>query len=245
MSQLNAQSEQSEPMNGAQIKIAMATFVKTPGMSPIKTRLAASVGAQRALEFYIESVGQTYGMIEKLREIFSTVNLSKENFLQPNITGEFKPYWAVAEKSALGAIFWQKWPQIWQGDGNLGDRLSSVYSQLREQHDIVAFYGADSPHIAGERLFAALQKVISRAHTTVVGPTEDGGFYFLASSLKITPSVFKSVTYSSAGTLSELKNSWPEKMFEIEKDFDVDTAEDLNRLEALHSARQVMITSER
>ena len=47
--------------------VAVVTFVKTPGKSPIKTRLAKQIGVTRALEFYITSLNETYKTIETLK----------------------------------------------------------------------------------------------------------------------------------------------------------------------------------
>ncbi len=35
---------------------AIAIFVKTPGLSPVKTRLAATIGEEKAKEFYLLSL---------------------------------------------------------------------------------------------------------------------------------------------------------------------------------------------
>ncbi len=56
------------------MKIAIAIFVKTPGVSPLKTRLAASLGQEKALHFYKLS----------LKCIISTLEETAIN-----------PYWAV------------------------------------------------------------------------------------------------------------------------------------------------------
>jgi glycosyltransferase A (GT-A) superfamily protein (DUF2064 family) len=45
------------------MKLPLAVFVKTPGLSPIKTRLAASVGEQKALEFYRRSLRVTEAVV--------------------------------------------------------------------------------------------------------------------------------------------------------------------------------------
>jgi glycosyltransferase A (GT-A) superfamily protein (DUF2064 family) len=201
------------------LKIAIATFVKTPGMSPIKTRLASGIGAQQALQFYIESVGHTYKLIESLKPQF-----------------QCEAYWAVAEKQAVGSIFWQKWPQVWQGEGELGDRLARVYSELKKSYDVVAFLGADSPHLPAERLSQGLRELVHGQADTVIGPTEDGGFYFLASRLIVEPHVWKNVTYSTTETLSQLKSHWPGRNIKsLAVDFDVDTTEDYNRWKNLNS----------
>jgi uncharacterized protein len=198
-------------------KIAFATFVKTPAMSPIKTRLAADIGHAAALEFYIKSLGMTYESIEELRK------------LMPEVV----PYWSLAEKQALGSVFWQKWPQIWQGEGQLGDRIAKVYTELKEKYEVVALYGADSPHISAQRILGGLNIITSQRASTVVGPTEDGGFYFFASRLKVSAEVWRLVKYSEKTTLEQLKKVWPDNIFEIEKDFDIDTKSEYERFQKL------------
>jgi glycosyltransferase A (GT-A) superfamily protein (DUF2064 family) len=197
--------------------VAVATFVKTPGKSPIKTRLAKEIGVTRALEFYITSLNETYKTVETLK------SKSTEAF-------SIQPYWAVAEEASLKNPFWAKWPCVFQGEGDLGERIAKVYTELREKHDVVVLFGADSPHITSSRLLAAITPVVSGQASTCVGPTEDGGFYVLASSLKIPEKIWTSVAYSKTDTLVQLKNVWPATWLEIEKDYDVDTLADLTRL---------------
>jgi len=38
------------------MSVGLAIFAKTPGLSPVKTRLAASIGDEKACEFYQYSV---------------------------------------------------------------------------------------------------------------------------------------------------------------------------------------------
>lgn len=202
--------------------VAVVTFVKTPGKSPIKTRLAKQIGVTRALEFYITSLNETYKTIETL----------KSEMQKPETTKDISvtAYWAVAEEASLKNPFWAKWPCVFQGDGGLGERIAKVYSELRDKHDVVVLFGADSPHVTSERLRSAILPVVSGEVSTSVGPTEDGGFYVLASSLKIPAKTWEAVTYSETDTLAQLKNVWPAPWLEIEKDYDVDTLEDLTRL---------------
>ena len=78
---------------------AVAIFVKTPGLSPLKTRLAASIGQEKAHEFYNLS-------LNAIRETLTTLDIS--------------PYWAIAEKEALNDPMWQDYNRLHTGDGNLG-----------------------------------------------------------------------------------------------------------------------------
>jgi len=62
----------------------IAIFVKTPGLSPIKTRLAAHVGIERALEIYRASIDC----------VRASVDLACSRV-------ELSAYWAVAEPEGM------------------------------------------------------------------------------------------------------------------------------------------------
>src|SRR5260221_460144 len=111
-------------MNGS----AIAVFVKTAGVSPVKTRLAASIGQEKAENFYSLSVKAIEATLKKLSAKDSNV----------------VPYWAVAEKEALEVSRWSGFRRIFQRDGTLGHRLFSVYSELLKKHSTVLLIGADS-----------------------------------------------------------------------------------------------------
>jgi glycosyltransferase A (GT-A) superfamily protein (DUF2064 family) len=105
---------------------AVAIFVKTPGLSPVKTRLAAGgMGAEAATEFHRLSVA---GVARACGD-------------------DVAPYWAVAEREALAPPAWRGFPAIWQGEGGLGARLDRIYATLLQRHGRVLLIGADAPQI--------------------------------------------------------------------------------------------------
>ena len=71
---------------------AVATFVKTPGISPLKTRLAKEIGEESAINFYNLS-------LNAIRNVLKAAEQESQKTL--------KPYWAVAEKQALGTSEWE------------------------------------------------------------------------------------------------------------------------------------------
>src|SRR5262245_6574835 len=107
----------------------IAAFVKTPGRSAIKTRLAAGIGPERAAEFYDLAVRATLALLEEARR----ARLAE-------------PCWAVAESDAAAA--WPTLPVVEQGDGELGDRLDRVYTTLREAGGAAMLIGADAPALS-------------------------------------------------------------------------------------------------
>ena len=80
----------------------LAIFVKTPALSPVKTRLARDIGQLRAEAFYLASA-----------EAVASVALQSQRH------GGAIAYWAVAESPAMTGNAWIDLPCIPQGCGTL------------------------------------------------------------------------------------------------------------------------------
>jgi uncharacterized protein len=144
------------------IECAIGIFVKTPGLSPIKTRLARGIGALRAAEFYELSVAAVSSAARetKLRSV------------------KVIPYWAIAEESGLSDQRWREFRRISQGHGDLGDRLSTIYTRLHEAHQNVVLIGADSPQISAATLSDLIANLSAQgggrvADRNILGRCED------------------------------------------------------------------------
>ncbi|MGE4233104.1 MAG: DUF2064 domain-containing protein [Bacteriovoracia bacterium] len=201
---------------------AIAIFVKTPDFSDVKTRLAETVGKESAERFYTLSVLATQAVIKKA--------VSYSSWLTP--------YWAIAEEQAMTDERWNQFSRIYQGEGNLGDRLGHVYSELLTKHHFVLLIGADSPHLTVDQL---LQPALLFCESTdsssinplfTLGPTDDGGFYLFGGRTSISQQMWQTVPYSRANTASELKRLLsPHGMIrELPPNFDIDTVDDLKKL---------------
>jgi rSAM/selenodomain-associated transferase 1 len=190
--------------------------VKTPGYSPVKTRLAAAIGTEAAEEFYWLSA-QAVGAI--VRQAAGAA---------PEL---LTPYWAVAEEAALSHPDWRDFPTVYQGEGDLGARLSHVYDTLLQRHPWVIFIGADAPQITGHVLAAAAQ-VLSETGDFVLGPAEDGGYYLFGGGTALPRTLWTAVPYSADDALDVFaKLLQPLRSIQyILQMFDVDTEEDLRRL---------------
>lgn len=210
---------------GRTMNIASAIFVKTPGLSGIKTRLAKDIGKDKAALFYKLALGSSKSLIK--------------NISVPGAALHF--YWAVAEKQGLGDSLWSGENTVFQNLGGLGERLNHIYQELFQENDLVFFMGSDSPHIDSSYLSAKLLDFINSENDFLIGPAEDGGFYFLAGKVPIAKEVWCGVQYSSETTLAELVEGL-EPLGSIEyirTDFDVD---DLNSLKKLNSVSQSNLT---
>jgi glycosyltransferase A (GT-A) superfamily protein (DUF2064 family) len=199
------------------MKHAVCVFVKTPELSPVKTRLAKSIGEKEAIAFYEKAVLATEKVLLQLKKEVSELDI----------------IWALAEKDALYHPRWSGKITVWQGDGDLGARLNHVETWAFKKYQSVLFYGADSPHVSEKILSAAY--LILEKDKIIIGPCEDGGFYFLLTSDPLGSDVWTKTTYSQSSTLKELKTQILAKhnsfqILECQKNFDVDTVEEYERL---------------
>lgn len=196
---------------------SLAIFVKTPGLSPIKTRLSASIGPTKTIQFYDLSICAIKALMQMLQAEIPPLHI----------------YFAVAEKEGLNSPLWSGFPTIWQGDGTtLGERLTFVYDQLLEKHLYACFIGADSPHLSFIQIYKAVLTTENVKETDfVLGETEDGGFYFFGGGVPIPKQHWLNIKYSTENTAKELKTELdaiaPIRL--LQKNFDIDTLEDLKK----------------
>lgn len=189
------------------MNIAIAIFVKTPGLSPLKTRLAATIGREKAVDFYRLS----------LQSISSTLS-------KVNVT----PYWAVGELEGLDDPLWQEFNKLHTGDGDLGDRQSHVYHDLLKTHDAVLLIGGDSPQLSTKTINKAIKQL--EHQDFVIGPADDGGYYLLGGRQKIEAKVWAETPWSHEKTRETLVKKLVSKPYELEVLTDVDTEEDLKKM---------------
>ena len=192
----------------------LALFVKTPGLSPIKTRLAAGIGERHALALYRRC----------LRSVEDSVQRACRRYPQ------LRPYYAVAESSALDHSRWSGWPRLSQGEGDLGERLASVHRQLARRHPQTLLLGADLPGLQPRHLGAALSALARQP--MAIGPGLDGGYYLFASGVDLPDSVFTQVRYSHSDTLRQFRALLAEhgEVADLEPLGDLDSQSDITGL---------------
>lgn len=165
---------------------ALAIFVKTPGLSPVKTRLAAGIGAPAALRFH---------------QLASAATAEVARACEPWLT----PYWAIAEADPVAAAAWPSFAPLQQGEGGLGERLHAVYAELQARHGRVLLIGADAPQLTSALLQRALTRLDDPQSPFVIGDASDGGFWLFGGRAPIPRDVWASVRYSQAQTASDLR----------------------------------------
>jgi glycosyltransferase A (GT-A) superfamily protein (DUF2064 family) len=163
----------------------LAIFVKTPGVSPLKTRLAAGMGNDSQ---------RWYGL---------AVDAVKSVALQAQKNCSINVYWAVAENDAMQNPLWQSLPRLAQAEdrqSDLGERMGRVMRMLIRQHGFGLLVGADAPQICANDIETAADYLNHEQARMVLGPARDGGFWCVGSNRKLSIELWQSVTYSLANT---------------------------------------------
>lgn len=197
------------------MKTAIAIFVKTPGLSPVKTRLAQTIGKEKAEAFYNLSLG---AIIKTMQQVNSNI------------------FWAVAEKEGIDNPLWQDFDTIYTGEGGLGPRQHHIYSTLLLQHDRVCLIGADTPQISSDILQNAIDNLDNNNY--VIGPANDGGYYLFGGNKPVELETWNKVPWSTEKTRETLENLLPIKPAHLAFLTDVDTEDDL--LPAMREMPEIM-----
>ncbi len=189
---------------------AVAIFVKTPGCSPVKTRLAKRLGRALAEECHWRSAAC----------VAESVGAS-------GLPG----YWAVAEPEALETPAWPGFRCLAQGDGSLGRRMSNVHADLVRRHGGAILVGADLPQIEADQLLRAAAWLESNTPRQVLGTARDGGFWLFGSNRIHAPEDWESVPYSAADTARRFVAAIGEGRWQtLESRTDLDRLDDLGHV---------------
>lgn len=169
---------------------AIAVFVKTPGLSSVKTRLAATIGHQLAEAFFHLARAANEAVLTQAIPHFAKQGI------------ELSCYWAVGEQQGLQHPMWRS--EVMQvmhtGDGGLGERMHHVYSTLLETHDFVMLMGIDSPQNSAGNLLGAAE-FLCQPDSLLIGPALDGGFYLFGGNTPVSLERWAAVEYGRDDTL--------------------------------------------
>ncbi len=187
-------------------KSALIIFVKNPVLGKVKTRLAATLGDEKALQIY-------HSLLEHTRKVALETDVDRYVFYTDTI-GE-NDDWRNDD-------FTKK---LQQGD-DLGTRMHTALDIILKKHDKAIIIGSDCPGLTSKILKSAFRK-LNRADY-VLGPAEDGGYYLLGMKQN-SKALFEDMEWSTKKVLDETL----ERIWKLEKTYallqtlgDVDYAED-------------------
>jgi uncharacterized protein len=172
---------------GTPVSGAIAIFVKTPGHSAVKTRLALERGRHFAEAWHLLAAQAVASVVREA---------ARRNGLAA--------YWAVAEAAGEGA--WPELPVIAQGEGGLAERMARVQEQLVAQHGSCVLLGADTPQLTVDLINEAHGWLDAPAPRLVLGPARDGGFWLFGANLAPPLADWQSVTYSRHDTADRFRH---------------------------------------
>ncbi len=186
----------------------LVIFYRNPEFGKVKTRLAATMGDERALAIYFKLVGHT-------REIAQDIDVDKVIYYSGFIDTE------------------DNWPnplftkQLQRG-ADLGEKMLNAFADgFSAGYQSICIIGTDCFELTSEIIRKAFEKLEKK--DAVIGPANDGGYYLLGMNNLLT-GVFKNKKWSSdsvfADTLSDFKKSGQD-FFQLELLTDVDEEKDL------------------
>ncbi|MFC6268723.1 TIGR04282 family arsenosugar biosynthesis glycosyltransferase [Frigoriflavimonas asaccharolytica] len=187
---------------------ALIIFTRNPELGKVKTRLAKTIGDEKALEIYKELLLHTKS---------ETQNLDGDKFVFYDQNIIINDIWS-------DEIYSKKL----QSGKDLGERMQNAFQELFDQ-------GYKNCIIVGSDLFDLQAKIVDEAFEklengeVVIGPAEDGGYYLLGLK-KVIPEIFQHKNWGTEtvldDTLKDLKNQYVEFLVSLN---DIDTFEDLEK----------------
>ena len=154
---------------------AIAIFVKTPGLSSVKSRLSAGIGRARAAECHLRCA----------RTVAAVATSA----------GIGPVYWAVAEADGLSHPAWAELPRLLQTEGTLGQRMRTIHDLLCQRHGAGILIGADLPQLDPDALRTAALHLDHHHQGAVLGPARDGGFWLFGANFSLPESVWLAPRY--------------------------------------------------
>ena len=187
-------------------------FVKTPSLSPVKTRLWPGLGRPCSEALYLFSAAAVASVAEAAQR-----------------GANLQPYWAVAEAAAMHSDAWIDLPHLSQGAGSLGERMAQVYRMLRLRHHGAILIGADTPQLVPEALQRAAHWLASVESRLVIGRALDGGFWLFGGNVALPDRAWLSAHYSTADTGDQFVEAMDGfgRWLQLDPLRDIDTAMDL------------------
>ncbi|MCG6117079.1 MAG: DUF2064 domain-containing protein [Aquimonas sp.] len=205
------------------MSVGLALFVKSPGRSPVKSRLWPLLGRSEAEALYLDCVESVHEAVQPLQD---------EGLLQA--------YWAVAEAERDGAPFapWTTLPVLMQGEGALGLRMARVYNALLLRHEAAVLIGTDLPQLRSLQLRQALQVLFGGGFDLTLGPSEDGGFWLVGGRTRLPLEIWTAPRYSTPQALADFRGGLPtnlrvatvERLCDLDEPADVETVAGAMRL---------------
>lgn len=187
---------------------ALVIFVKNARRGHVKTRLASSLGEDKALSIYL-------ALCERVRNVCL------------GFSGKCYVYYSE---------YIPPEPDLWEDDffikrkqypvADLGLRMQAAFNELLPVHSSVRLIGTDIPHLSNDLLEESI--LLLKNTDVILGPSDDGGYYLIGMK-KPNDFLFNNMTWSIDTVLSETiqRISRNNATYHLLKTLpDIDTADD-------------------
>ena len=164
---------------------ALIIFVRNPVLGKVKTRIAATAGAENALLIYKK-------LLEHTHVIASELKTDKYVFYADFINHE--DLWEEE-------LFYKELQGSRGAESDLGERMKSAFEYLFDKgYQKIGIIGSDCYELSSEILKNAFEMLENK--DVVIGPAIDGGYYFLGMN-RFLPEIFESKNWSSPTVYKE------------------------------------------
>ena len=154
----------------------LGMFAKYWQPGQVKTRLAASIGQERAAavqRLFVETLVRRFrAAADHCCLVYSPAERREEFRLAAG------PNWKVEP----------------QGEGDLGKRMERFFAASLPRAERVVLIGSDSPDLPLECLQQAFEALAT--HDVVLGPATDGGYYLVGAARRVPP-IFEGIDWST------------------------------------------------
>jgi rSAM/selenodomain-associated transferase 1 len=187
-------------------KNLLLIFTRNPELGKCKTRLAATIGDQAALDIYKFLLQHTVEITKNLevhKEVHYSAKIRDNDSWNPNIYGK---------KQQVG--------------NDLGQRMEYAFEAgFANGYQNIIIIGSDMYDLTQKDIENAFMALAS--HEYVIGPAEDGGYYLFGMK-SLNSQVFKNKTWGTETVLKDtLKNIQKENLKLLEERNDIDYYEDI------------------
>jgi len=160
----------------------LIVFLKAPRPGDVKTRMAETMGADRACDAYRK-------MVETVLGIMSVFNNVELRFAPDDAREEIAPWLR------------EGWTAVPQGDGDLGQRMHRAFADaFARGTERVVIIGSDCIEIETKDIRSAFREL--KSYDVVVGPAIDGGYWLIGLRAPRTE-LFQNIAWSTDAVLGQ------------------------------------------
>jgi len=207
--------------------VLIVQYAKWPQIGKVKTRLAKSLGEQKALDVHMQLLITVFNNLFINKSGVFELWLNKDGF-NLNTSGLSTKEIEIQERMKVLLDKSNVAYQIQQGT-SLGDKMAHTFESSLVNFKKVIIVGSDCPNVSPEIIRQAVAELNN--HDLVLGPAEDGGYVLIGAS-RFEASIFADVEWGKGRVLKKtLSNArgFNYKVALLEESWDVDELEDYER----------------